>query len=271
MDKAMNSRSIEGERIARLIKQWLDNKELKIISLDSCDSTNSVAAEYAQNGACEFTTVISSSQSAGRGRLGRSFFSPENTGLYMSMILRPGTKATNALGITTLAAVATANVIKRYSDKRIGIKWVNDIYADNKKVCGILTTGSVNSATGDLSYAILGIGVNLFMPKDGFPEDIRDTASSVFDRPYDTELKAEFVSGLINELLCLYPMLGEKGIVEKYRDLSIIPGHDIFVLSGDEKLPAKAISVGDDYSLLVRFENGSLKALNTGDISIRLK
>ena len=266
MDKAMSNVTFE-----EMITQTLKNSSVKLAVLDKCDSTSSVATEYARNGAGEFTTVISSYQSAGRGRLERSFFSPEKTGLYMSMILRPRLAAADAIGITTLAAVAVAEVIKRYTDKRIGIKWVNDIYANGKKVCGILTTGSLDPSAAALDYAILGIGVNLFTPKDGFPADIRDTADFVFDTPYDPELKASFTAELINELTDLYPLLGDVSIAKKYRELSLVPGHDVFVLSGENKIPAKALSVGDDYSLSVRFEDGTIKALSSGDISIRLK
>ncbi|MBO7148482.1 MAG: biotin--[acetyl-CoA-carboxylase] ligase [Clostridia bacterium] len=266
MDKAMSNASFE-----EMITQRLKNSTVKLTVLDKCDSTNRIATEYAHSGAGEFTTVISSYQSAGRGRLERSFFSPENTGLYMSMILRPNLAPSDALKITTLAAVAVAEVIKRHTDKSIGIKWVNDIYANGKKVCGILTTGSLDCSAGALDYAVLGIGINLFMPKDGFPSDIRDTADFVFDTPFDAELKASFTAELINELTDLYPLLGDVSIAKKYRELSIVPGHDIFVLSGENKIPAKALSVGDDYSLSVRFEDGTIKDLSSGDISIRLK
>ena len=251
-----------------LLKMLVKGVDLTI--LDTCTSTNEIAREKAVSGAPEFTTIIANEQSAGRGRMGRSFFSPGNTGLYLSMILRPHIKADKALEITTAAAVAAARVIGRATDTDVKIKWVNDIYSDMKKVCGILTEASVDAESGYLDYAVLGIGVNLFMPDGGFPEQIRDIASSVYKSGYDTNTKAKFTAALINELMGIYPDIGGNRFVDEYKSLSLMPGRDIYILSGDEKIPAKALSIGNDYSLSVMLADGSIRSLSSGDVSIKV-
>ncbi len=243
---------------------------VKIIEFESCNSTNTLAKEYAENGAPEKTVIIAQEQSAGRGRMGRSFFSPDKTGLYMSIVLRPQIKAQKALEITTAAAVAASRVIERVSNSDIKIKWVNDIYADMKKVCGILTEASIG-ADGNLNYAVLGIGVNLFAPDGGFPDDIRELAGSVYNCGYDEAVKAEFTAMLIDEFFALYPFVGENSFVDEYKSRSLIPGLNIYVISGEKKIPATALEICDDYSLLVELADGSRRVLNSGDVSIRIK
>ncbi len=254
---------------ADMIQRLVSDKRVKVTLLEHCDSTNSLAREYAADGAAEYTVIIARSQSYGRGRMGRSFFSPENTGLYMSIILRPLIKAEAALEITTAAAIAAARVIDRYTDKAIGIKWVNDIYKDNKKVCGILTETCVDTRSGYLDYAVLGIGVNLFAPLGGFPEDIRSIAASVLEDAYDDALMAKFTAELIRELLSVYKEIGNNSLIDEYRSRSIIIGENIYILEESGRIPATAISINDDYSLNTRLENDEKRVLNSSDVSIR--
>lgn len=241
-----------------------------IVVLDTCDSTNTVARELAEHGARELTVVIAREQSAGRGRLGRSFFSPSGTGIYMSMILRPNADAESTLEITPAAAVAAARVIGSYTKKSVGIKWVNDIYADFKKVCGILTESSVDTSTGKLKYAVLGIGVDLFKPTGGFPSELADIADSVLDCEPDEHIKARFAAELINKIASMYPHIGKNAFTEDYRRLSMMRGLEVFVINDSGNIPATVIDIGDDHSLIVRYADGKVSSLRTGDVSIKL-
>ncbi|MBE6606467.1 MAG: biotin--[acetyl-CoA-carboxylase] ligase [Ruminococcaceae bacterium] len=243
---------------------------VSIINIDTCASTNTLAKEYAENGTSEKTVIIAKMQTGGRGRMGRSFFSPENTGLYMSIILRPALTSDKALEITTAAAVAAARIIERACKSDVKIKWVNDIYKNGKKVCGILTEASVNTDSS-INYAVLGIGVNLFKPQNGFPDDISSIADSVYDCGYNEELKNEFTVMLIDEFFSIYPIIGQNSFVSEYRSRSLITGRDIYILSDDKKIPAKADAIGDDYSLHVTLDDGSKRVLNSGDVSIKVK
>ena len=150
---------------------------LDIIEKDSVTSTNTELIEMAKNGAKEGTVLIASEQTAGKGRTGKSFYSPEGSGVYLSILLRPDFKPEDALFLTTIAAVATAKAIESVSDKEAKIKWVNDVYLDNKKVCGILTESALSSDMEKLDYAVVGIGINLCPPEGGFPDDIKNIAS----------------------------------------------------------------------------------------------
>ena len=134
--------------------------------------------------------VIANEQTAGRGRLSRSFFSPKDTGIYMSLLLRPKNySAKQAVRITTMAAVAMCEAIETVSDEKAEIKWVNDIFVRGEKVCGILTEGSFNLESGLLDYAVLGIGINIYQPKDGFPNELSSIAGAVFSEKQSTVYK----------------------------------------------------------------------------------
>ena len=162
-----------------------NKRDLSILTYDTLSSTNATAREQAMQGASDMTVILAEHQSGGRGRMQRTFHSPEGTGIYMSVIVRRPMTARDATHITPLAAVATAQAIESMIHRPVGIKWVNDIYLDGKKVCGILCEGAVEPGTRQLQYAVIGIGVNVTPPKDGFPEEIRHIAGSVFDA--DTE------------------------------------------------------------------------------------
>ena len=160
-----------AEFTAETIKKYI-NCESEIILLDEIDSTNNFLKQKAESGEKSGTVIIAKRQTGGKGRLGRSFFSPQG-GMYLSILLRPQISAEKSLFITTAAAVAVCRAIEKVSNKKSGIKWVNDVFIDNKKVCGILTEASLDFETGGLYYAVVGIGVNLYYPKNSFPNDIK--------------------------------------------------------------------------------------------------
>ena len=154
------------------ISKYLNSDFFDIEVYKVVDSTNSKLKSKAESGAPEGTVIISEEQTKGKGRRGRTFYSPKNTGIYMSLLLRPKFSAYESLSITTCAAVAVSRAIEINSNKNAQIKWVNDIFIDDKKVSGILTEASIDLESGGLKYAILGIGINAFSPKEGFPNEL---------------------------------------------------------------------------------------------------
>lgn len=144
-------------------------------------STNIIARELAINGAESGTVVIAEEQTSGYGRNGKSFFSPYGTGIYMSIILnlKKEKKIFNSSFITTAAAMAVSKSIEEISNENTQIKWVNDVFINGKKVCGILTEGAFSFEDGKLDYAVIGIGVNVNFPKDGFPKELNNIAASI--------------------------------------------------------------------------------------------
>ena len=150
-----------------------------VVFFDKTVSTNEEIKLIAESGE-EFTVAVAREQTGGKGRMGRKFESPVG-GLYFSVLLKPRFSAETCLKITTAAAVAMARAIEKVCGKSAEIKWVNDIYIKQKKVCGILTEGVFDAENGHIKYAVLGVGVNVATPKGGFPEEIRETAGVLSD------------------------------------------------------------------------------------------
>ncbi len=234
----------------------------------SVTSTNTVAKELAANGAPEGTVIIAREQTEGRGRMGRSFYSPNSSGIYFTTILRPNLSIEDSLLITTAAAVAVAQAIEQVTGKKAMIKWVNDVFVEGKKVCGILTEASLNFENGGLEYAVVGIGINI--KTNDFPEEIKHIAGSVFteapaDAPVNSMLIAEVLSNLANSM----NSLTDKKYLEEYRKRSFLIGKDILVIKGNTSTPAKAIDIDEKARLVVEYEDHTREALISGEVSVR--
>ncbi len=247
------------------IEKELSDSLYKIEVAQSVTSTNSIMKNRAKEGDGEFSVLIAAHQSSGRGRVGRSFHSPRDTGLYMSILLKPQDKL-NPLFITTDAAVCCARVFERMSKKRASIKWVNDIYIDSRKVCGILTEG----ASGENGYAVLGIGVNVIPPKEGFPEDIKDRAGCVFDEnaPF---LREKVAAEILKEFYKIYTFENRNDLLCEYRERSMVIGKEIEIIKDDTNEKAFVLSIDEDYSIVIKKQNGDIVRKNSGEISIKIE
>ena len=155
------------------------------------------------------------------------------------------------------------------SGKKAGIKWVNDVLTDNKKVCGILTEAALDVESGALSYAVLGIGVNVYPPQGGFPEDIKNKAGALCNKR-QSGLKNRLAAEIITRFFGYYSSLTAKTYLDSYRARCIVPGKKITVLTGAKEIPALALGIDDDCRLLVKYEDGKEEYLSSGEISIRL-
>ncbi len=233
------------------------------------DSTNVRCKTLGETDIPEGALVIAGHQTAGKGRMGRSFFSPANTGLYMSLLLRPTFASTEALSITTCAAVCVSEAIEACTGKVCGIKWVNDIYMEGKKVCGILTEAAL-SQTGSLRYAVLGIGVNILPPEGDFPKEIADIATSLLDRT-DTQndLRCTLAAEILNRFWQYYPTLTEKHFYTGYRDRLFLIGQPVEILWGNTTGSGVCLEVDRDFRLLVRREDGTVEALHSGEVRVK--
>ncbi len=252
-----------------VLKQQLGSAfELKIY--DQVDSTNTLAREQAAAGAPEGTVILADTQRLGRGRMGRQFFSPEGSGLYMSIILRPDAD-TQPLYVTTAAAVAVAEAIEEVAGVPSSIKWVNDVYCRGKKVCGILTEGAI---ADNLQYAVLGIGINVLPPVGGFPPEIESRAGAVFGEktPPTAHLREELAAAIITRFWGYYKALSAKAFLPSYRKRDLLKGRTVEVLDVNgaviEEVTAQGIT--DEFELLVHDKNGNSKALSSGEVSLRL-
>lgn len=237
----------------------------KIKRFSKVTSTNDIAKDLAKSGEAEGTVIIADAQECGRGRMGRAFFSPEGTGLYMSILLRPKFKAENATLITTAAAAAIAKAIEKHTGEDVKIKWVNDIFKNGKKVCGILTEGSVTQE-GLFEYAILGIGINLTYPKGGFGT-LEGIAGAVFEnRPFDRE---GFISDILDGFWQYYRSLEHKPHFDDYVKRDMLCGREVDVIRAGEVIySAKAVDIDKDFRLVVEHD-GVLETLFCGEASVK--
>lgn len=228
---------------------------------DSIDSTNTEAKREVLCGKDTPLLVIADSQTAGRGRMGRSFYSPARTGLYMSLAIEITGGLSKTVGITSAAAVSVFRAIRRVCGIETGIKWVNDVYLDGKKICGILAESFVE---GDRLFAIVGIGVNL--STDSFPEEIRSTAASL---DTDPSLKGELATEICKELLTVIPNIKSREFMNDYRKHSVVLGKKVVFTENGEIYRGFAESISDDGALTVLLESGERRALSSGEISLR--
>ena len=238
--------------------------------LKSVASTNTVLCGMAAKGAPEGYVVVAEEQTAGRGRQGRSFHSPPDSGIYFSLLLRPGSKADDAALVTSAAAVATAQAIGQITGVEVGIKWVNDLFYKNKKVCGILTEATLDMESGMVESIVLGIGINITRPENGFPGLLENVATALIEKTEGKEnIRCRLIAATLDNFWKYYLSLAQRGFLEEYRKRSIVLGRDIYVLSGEERIPAHALAIDEDCRLIVRYENGKKATLNSGEVRVR--
>lgn len=257
----MNEKLLTANGVASFLKT--DGINLSIF--ESITSTNTLLKEYALSGKNEGEVIIALSQTAGRGRYDRKFYS-DNGGIYMSILLRPQ-KILNSAILTAAAAVAVSDAIDAISDKKTQIKWVNDILIDNKKVCGILCEGGF---TGNSSFIIVGIGINAYRPKNGFNDEIKGIAGTVFDDKSPT-LCEKLTAAVIDNLFYQYKNLEKGDFFNKYRQKNIVIGKKVDILKQGEIINSGIVlDIDDNCFLTVRLSNGEITSLSSGEVSIKI-
>ena len=209
---------------------------------DTLQSSNLTAKQLALGGAPHGTLVLTAHQQAGRGRLGRRFESPAGKGVYLSLILRPALSAADAQSATISAAVAVARAVRALCGLELGIKWVNDLYYQGRKVCGILTEAGTDMESGQLEWLVVGIGLNLTTSPADWPEELARTAGSLYPGGPAPVSRAVLAGAIARELLSLCPAFD---CLDEYRARCFVPGHWVTVCTGAETYAAKALSIDD--------------------------
>ena len=244
--------------------------KLDLHVLPEVGSTNVLLQEKASSGCPEGTVLIAAMQTDGKGRAGRRFYSPADTGVYMSILLRPeGQDPMMAMKITTAAAVAACEAIESVSEKKPQIKWVNDVYLDHKKVCGILTEASVNLETGMFDFVVLGIGFNVYCPEAGFPKEIEDKAGYILER-HENGNKNKLAAGFLNSFMKIYSENEFENYVQKYKERNMVIGKKAVIIRGTKTRNAEVIDIDDTCRLVVRFDNDDIEHLLAGEISLQI-
>ena len=247
-------------------------KNLDLHIYDTIDSTNLKARQLAMDGAPHGTVVLAKQQTSGRGRLGRSFFSPRE-GIYLSIVIKPDFDVSKSVLVTSAAAVAVANAIEKVCGLESKIKWVNDGYIDGKKVCGILTEGISDFETGQIEHLILGIGINTTV-KD-FPAELLATAGAA----EGTYSKSALAAETITQALGYIEDLDSASFLPAYKEKSLVIGKTVTVYQGRYKVnpedeitgvPARVLDIADDGGLIVLYADGHQEKLVSGEISIRI-
>ena len=235
------------------------------------NSTNQEAKKVAVSGeASHGSFVVALVQTAGRGRKGRSFYSPKDTGLYLSVVLEPEETLKESLLITTAAATAVYKAVQKVCGVSLDIKWVNDLYRNGKKVCGILTEAVTDFESGDIEFAIVGIGLNLYVEQEELPQELSGVAGGIFDTRQEAEgtdrnrLAAEIVNALLEETK-------ELRLSREYVEHNMVPGRKIEISDGGNTRMARALSICEDGRLLVEEEDGTQNRLSYGEVSLRVR
>lgn len=237
----------------------------QLFVLDSVCSTNLYCRELIKVHPCHETLVVANMQTAGKGRMGRRFFSPESTGIYMSLILDCDKISLNENLLTVAAGVAVCRVLETLCKIETAIKWVNDIFSNGKKVCGILAEGIADSDTNHLKYVILGIGINISTPDSIFPTELQDIAGSVF--PQDTT-RNQIIAQIVNELRNIYMQNQIDKLIKEYKAYSLILGKEINFTQNNKTYIGIATDINNEGNLIVRLENGEVVTLKSGEVSI---
>jgi BirA family biotin operon repressor/biotin-[acetyl-CoA-carboxylase] ligase len=259
---------LSAQSISKYLAEYAGNFKIEVYK--TVTSTNTVLKELAKQGAPEGMVVVAKAQTDGKGRMNRSFYSPADTGIYMSILLRPRFPMAESFLVTTSAAVAVAQAIEAVACREAKIKWVNDVYCDGKKTCGILTEASVDIESGGLEYAILGIGINVTAPKDGFHEEIKAIATAVFEAGCDgVDVKSRLAAEVLKRFWAYYVDLGSRAFLREYRERSLVIGKEVFVLGGDSSQKALVLDIDDQCHLKVQFEDGVTRLLSSGEVSIK--
>ncbi len=231
-------------------------------------STNTELMSMAKNGAVDCTVLIAEHQTGGRGRFDRKFYSPQGTGAYFSILYRLGINTENPSVLTTEAAVAVALALDEFTDKDVKIKWVNDIYIDDKKVCGILTEASVNTAESKVEYAVVGIGINIISPQNGFPDDIAGKAGYVMDSN-DISICNKVIGRVLYHFNNIRNCYTYADILSEYISRSWLDGKRVDVVDINTSYPATVLGTDDNMRLIVQTDEGDIKYLNSGEVSVK--
>lgn len=246
------------------IEEYLSNcGNTQVFVFESIDSTNSEAKRRINEGFASDGIFVAEHQTKGRGRQGKSFFSPAESGIYFTAVLHPNTSIEDTVGMTAAAAVVVTDVLERITNKHPMIKWVNDIFIDGKKVCGILAEAVSDFESNINKAVIVGIGINL--TTDAFPEEISQTAGNIGTMPDKNLLSAELFMGL--KAIC--SDLTERRFMDTYRNRSMVLGKTVTFSRNDIDYYATALDILKDGSLKVITDRGEELLLNSGEISIR--
>ncbi len=238
--------------------------------LPETDSTNSYCRRLLRENAPHGTLVVANCQTAGRGRQGRSFCSPAGSGLYFSVIISQKLSLQEAPLLTACTAVAACRAIDRLCGTQMQIKWVNDLFLNGKKCCGILTEGEVSLESGCLEHAVIGIGINIRNTASSLPEELHDKVTSLEESVPGCHIcRAELTAAIVTELEQALEGLSDRRFLPEYRSRSYLTGKTAELLLDDgTRKKVAVVEIADDCGLVVRDSFGNVETLHSGEVHV---
>ena len=233
-----------------------------VYPFECLDSTNNEAKRYIEKGGVLPALFIAERQTEGRGRQGKSFFS--EGGLYMSLVMPLDAIKGDVLRATTASAASVAQTVEKMCGKRLLIKWVNDLYFEDRKVCGILCEAVYDKESLKAKAVIIGVGINLNVSR--FPSELQSIAGGILCPDADKGELAEAISQRIIELVC-----GQEDYTEFYKSRCFVIGKEIYFTENGEIKEARAVGIGEGGSLIIEMPDKSQRALSSGEITVRVK
>ncbi len=245
------------------IERYLDSAFFDVKIVDEIDSTNTYLKDLAMQGASEGSVIIARNQTCGRGRQGRVFHSPKDSGIYMSIFIKPTTD--NLAILTAIAGVVTCESIREVCGNDAKIKWVNDVLIGDKKCAGILCETVIKD--GKIDGVIVGIGINVYKPQDDFEDDIKDIATYLSNE-VQLGLRDRLIATILNKIYEYVKMQNRQEVIKKYKTLNCTVGKDIVVNKNENLKNAYATDIDDECRLIVKYEDGSEEILSFGEVRV---
>lgn len=240
-----------------------------VVVKDATSSTNIDAAALAADGAPSGSVVVALSQSAGQGRIGKTFFSPSG-GIYFSVVLRVDADLSSAPLITHAAAVSVAQAFESLLGVSPSIKWVNDLFVDDKKVCGISAQATADFFSSRLRSVVVGIGIDYSSDLSSFPEELRGVAGVLFPRNAPP-VRSRLIAAIVSSLAAHAEHLDPGAFMPEYRRRCFVIGRRVDYVLDNVPESGVATDVADDGALIVKTDDGQQRRLSSGEISVRVR
>ena len=272
---SQNNDVLSEQQINQELIQQHHPIDWNIQTMESTTSTNDLAKIYANQNSATPAIFISEEQTAGRGRLGRTFVSPAKSGLYISLCLFPTAALEDLSLITCATAVACIETIEQLTGKSLDIKWVNDLFYREKKVGGILTEVISDFESQQVQALIVGIGINLIDSPQSFPEELHSIVGSVFSSKEEYNESSfnrnHFIAQFLEKWAFYYQNLSKRDFIESYKEHSNVISKFVNVFEGNQTYSAYAKDIDENGHLIIEKEDKSLHSLSYGEVSIRTK
>ncbi|MDF2591343.1 MAG: biotin--[acetyl-CoA-carboxylase] ligase [Clostridia bacterium] len=261
--------SLQPQEIKGNINTEVIGQNLKFF--DQVDSTNLYAKRIAEGGFLDGTVIMAEEQLNGRGRMGRNWVSPKGKGIWMTIMLKPKIKPADASKVTLLAACAVCKAIEEVSGLSPRIKWPNDIVLNGKKLCGILT--EMNAEIDEINYLIIGIGINVNIDLEDFPQELQSIATSIKIEKGDRVVRKELAAAIINGFESYYKGFMNTGSIKdyinEYKEKSAVLGKEVKVTSSSMELQGTIVDISEEGQLQLKLHDGSIKEIISGEVSVR--